>query len=326
MENEIDLPPQQELYFPISPFMIFPEASGDFSIYLRKGKNYLLFSRKGESFTEKHKTSLHDHGVSEIYILLAQKPAYDRYLEDNLSLVLLNESIPLSVRSSVFYYSSTTAVRELMETRLTSVSTAAHAKLMQIVQSSIRFLANSSAMRSVASMMSHHYRTYTHSANVLILALAVFESYQEPEPAKVQLGLGALLHDIGKSKIPKFILNKRGRLNTEEWEVVKTHPVRGVGLCTAAPLEQAAIHSILFHHERCDGSGYPAGLTGDGIPLAAKIIGIVDTYDALTSKRPYADDMSPFQALTLMRDDMKGALDPDVIKRFILVLSGAGIV
>jgi putative nucleotidyltransferase with HDIG domain len=326
MENEFDLPPQEEHYFPISPFMIFPEACGDFSIYLRKGKNYLLFSRRGESFTERHKTSLHDHGVGEVYIRLAQKPAYDRYLEENLSRVLLNESIPLGVRSNVFYYSSTTAVRELMESRLTSLSASAHDKLMNIVRASIEFLGNSGTMRTVASMMSHHYRTYTHSANVLIFALAVFESYQEPEAAKVQLGLGALLHDIGKSKIPKVILNKRGRLNTEEWEIVKTHPVRGVGLCAAAPLEQAAIHAILFHHERCDGSGYPAGLTGDNIPLPARIIGIVDAYDALTSKRPYAVDLSPFQALTIMRDDMKGALDADVIKRFILVLSGAGIV
>ena len=93
--------------FPISPFMIFPEAYGEFAVYVRKGKNLILFTRQGGQFTKAHKAILHENGIREVYIQSSQKPEYDRYLEEHLGTILPDESIPLAVRSSVVYHQAT---------------------------------------------------------------------------------------------------------------------------------------------------------------------------------------------------------------------------
>jgi putative nucleotidyltransferase with HDIG domain len=318
---------KDERYFAVSPFMIFPESCGGFSIYLRKGTHYLLYTRKGEQFAERHKTVLYENGIEEVYIRTAQKPEYDKYIEDNLAGVLLNESIPMPVRSKIFYHSSTMALREAIQSKLPKpLGLELHKKLINVVRASTKFMCTANALKTLAALMSHDYQTYTHSTNVFIYTLSILETYHLPEEEKVAAGLGALLHDIGKSLIPTPILNKPGKLNNEEWDIVKTHPAKGVGLCSKIMLEQTTISCILFHHERYDGSGYPAGLSGDDIPLPAAVVGTADVYDALTCCRPYAETYTPFKALTMMREVMKGAFDPEVYKRLVLILSGAKII
>ncbi|MCE5244258.1 MAG: HD domain-containing phosphohydrolase [Syntrophobacteraceae bacterium] len=327
MADEVEAEKEREdSFFAISPFMIFPEAYGNFSVYLKKGRHFLLYTHKGEQFTERHKETLYEHGVDELYIHTSQKLDYDEYVQQNLGGVLSNESIPLPVRSKVFYHSSTSAIKEIVRSRLpTTASAQLLGRLTGIVEASLRFICSKDALKTVASLMSHDYDTYTHSSNVFIYTAAIVETYYKRESEKIQCGLGALLHDIGKVHIPKKILNKAGKLNATEWEIIKTHPVKGVGMCAHIALEQSAINAVLFHHEKCDGKGYPAGLTKPYIPLPAKIVSVADVYDALTSKRPYAEAMTPFKALSVMREEMESAFDPDVFKRFVLVLSGAGI-
>jgi HD-GYP domain-containing protein (c-di-GMP phosphodiesterase class II) len=142
----------------------------------------------------------------------------------------------------------------------------------------------------------------------------------------VQCGMGALLHDIGKIQIPKQILSKPGKLSYAERQMIESHPVRGAALCALAPLTQDVLNNILFHHEKVDGSGYPTGMRGSEIPLPVKALTAADVYDALVSDRPYAKAQSPFEALTVMRAEMKGAFDAEVYKRLVMVLSGAEVI
>jgi len=314
-------------YFPISPFMIFPEAYGDFSIYLKKGKHFLLYTRKGEQYTERHKATLYENGIEEVYIRTTQKESYQEYLQHNLGNVLMKDNIPMSVRSNVFYHATSTTIQDVVQTKLPSpLSDQLHRKLLNIVAASVRFVCTRNALKTIASLMSHDYQTYTHCANVFIYTVSILETYPLSVEEKVRWGLGALLHDIGKSLVPQSVLNKPGKLNAEEFEIIKTHPIKGVGLCSLIPLDQATINCILFHHEKCDGTGYPAGLKESNIPLPAKVVSVADVYDAITSKRPYADAVTPFRALSIMREEMKDAFDPDVFKRLVLILSGAEIV
>jgi len=318
---------KEELYFPISPFMIFPEAYGDFSIYVKKGKHFVLYSRKGELFTERHKTILYENGVEEVYIRSTQRPGFDDYVEQNLARVLLDDAIPIPVRSKVFYCASKTLIKDIMQSKLPGpLNPELHKRLLSVVTTSVRFFCNRNALKAVAALMSHDYQTFTHSSNVFIYTLSILETYHYANEEKTHIGLGALLHDVGKLQIPTTVLNKPGKLNNEEWEMIKAHPIKGVGLCSLVPLHQTAINCILFHHEKCDGTGYPAGLNNEDIPLAAKVVSVADVYDAITSRRPYADAVTPFKALTIMREDMKGSFDDDVFKRFVLILSGANIV
>jgi len=111
----------------------------------------------------------------------------------------------------------------------------------------------------------------------------------QSEAADVRLG--AYLHDVGKIRVPKDILNKPGRLTAAEFDVMKMHPVWGLEMLEGVELSPEVRVSIRSHHEKRDGSGYPDGLRGGGIPLHAAIIGIADVYDALTSSRSYRPAM-----------------------------------
>ena len=316
----------EDFCFPISPFMIFPESCGEFAIYVKKGKNLILFTRDGEQFTRAHKAILHENGIREVYIKASQKPDYDRYLEEHLGTILTDESIPLAVRSSVFYDLATCVLGEIFETNRHGLSSGSLDKLKNIVRSSLQFLSTGAAFRAMAPVMSHGYGVHTHSVNVFIYSAAILGSWKMSVEERLKTALGAILHDIGKATMPRGILNKHGKLNTEERDLMKMHPVRGAGMCSMFHIGQTVIHCLLFHHEKLDGSGYPAGLRESRIPLHARIVGVVDAFDTFTSERYfYADPLTPHQALTFLGEEMMGWYDPEVIFQFGKKLREGGI-
>jgi len=116
---------------------------------------------------------------------------------------------------------------------------------------------------------------------------------------------GGILHDIGKIAVPDSILNKRGRLTAEEFELVKIHPVEGERICRRLKTLRPVLDVIRHHHERLDGSGYPDGLKGDALSLPARIMAVCDVFDALTSKRAYRDAMDLRSALEILHEGVK---------------------
>ncbi len=112
--------------------------------------------------------------------------------------------------------------------------------------------------------------------------------------------MAGFLHDIGKVKVPKNILGKKGRLDNLEYIVVQCHTAYSASLLFDSGIAKPTMQAILYHHENEDGSGYPCGLKKDQIPLIAKVCHIVDVFDALTSKRHYKDSKTPFEALKIM--------------------------
>ncbi len=130
----------------------------------------------------------------------------------------------------------------------------------------------------------------------------------------------ALLHDIGKLAVPEHILSKPGPLTQEEFQKIRIHPQIGAEIIGAVPFPYPVAPLILSHHERWDGKGYPAGLKGDEIPLGARILSIVDYFDALTSDRPYHKAMSEEAALALLQQEATKALDPTVVEMFVRIL------
>lgn len=132
------------------------------------------------------------------------------------------------------------------------------------------------------------------------------------------LGLAAPLHDVGKIAIPDAILNKPGRLDAEEWTVMRTHTIIGASLLRGSqwPELQIAERIALTHHERWDGSGYPAGLSGSDIPLEGRICGLVDVYDALTTSRPYKRAWSIDEAVAEIGRLRGLHFDPDLVDIF----------
>ena len=149
------------------------------------------------------------------------------------------------------------------------------------------------------------------------LALDAGMSRNEVEGVKV----AALLHDIGKLAVPEHILTKPGRLTPDEFDRVRTHPVIGAEIIQAVPFPYPVAPFIHSHHERWDGSGYPDGLEGESIPLGARVLAVVDYFDALTTDRPYHLAMGYREAIALIQSEAGRALDPGLVPRFIRLLS-----
>lgn len=156
-----------------------------------------------------------------------------------------------------------------------------------------------------------------HSINVSVL-MSIFAKHMGFEREVIhELATGALLHDIGKIKVPDEILNKPGKLTDDEFDEIKRHALYSKEILENSGLSDIAIQVAGFHHERLDGKGYPFGLKGDDINQYVRMISIVDVYDALTAKRVYKDDMNPIQAFKILRAGCPNAFDSDLVARFI---------
>ncbi len=130
----------------------------------------------------------------------------------------------------------------------------------------------------------------------------------------------ALLHDIGKLAVPEHILAKPGPLTPEEFQKVQIHPQIGAEIIASVPFPYPVAPLILSHHERWDGRGYPAGRKGEQIPLGARVLGLVEYFDALTSDRPYHKAIDVDAAVSLLQKESGNALDPRVVETFLRIL------
>jgi response regulator RpfG family c-di-GMP phosphodiesterase len=151
-----------------------------------------------------------------------------------------------------------------------------------------------------------------HSMRVSDLAARIAEEMSLAPTIVEAVRTAGRLHDLGKIGVSEAVLRKQGPLTNEEFEHIKTHP--GIGADILAPLSHLGevLGLVRHHHERWDGRGYPAGLAGTDIPIGARIIGAVETFDALTTPRPYQTVMTPAQAVVRMRDLLGSVIDPTV--------------
>ncbi len=159
--------------------------------------------------------------------------------------------------------------------------------------------------------------TQGHSQRVVEVTLALAERLGIPKRKMDHIRRGALLHDIGKMAVPDAILLKKGSLSDNEWKVVKKHPIHAVNMLERIPFLKPALDIPYNHHERWDGSGYPEGLSGEDIPLAARIFAVVDVWDALTSDRPYRSAWPEDKARDYIREQSGILFDPEVVKAFL---------
>jgi diguanylate cyclase (GGDEF)-like protein/putative nucleotidyltransferase with HDIG domain len=162
--------------------------------------------------------------------------------------------------------------------------------------------------------------TYGHSRRVNIYAVALAEKTGLSADEVSVLSAAALLHDIGKVGIPDKVLNKKGKLSREDWEAIKEHPKLGANIISSVPRLAPAINSILYHHERWDGGGYPEGLRGEEIPLEARILAIADSFEAMTSARPYRPALSLEEVVMELRQGAGLQFDPGLVDTFVDII------
>ncbi len=171
---------------------------------------------------------------------------------------------------------------------------------------------------NIDNLKSHNEYTYCHCLSVSILSIAIGVGMKFDEDTIYKLGMSALLHDIGKMAIPVKILDKPSKLDDEEFNLIKSHPSRGLEyLNNSGMVDPDICAGVVGHHERWDGFGYPDKLKGNQIPLFARIISVADIYDALTSNRPYRIPNTPAEAVEFLMGNCSTMLDYDIVKLFI---------
>lgn len=159
--------------------------------------------------------------------------------------------------------------------------------------------------------------TEGHIARVSAYAMDLARSLDLSDTDLEAVSKGGQLHDIGKVVLDDSIINKVGRLTEEEFELVKQHPLVGYKICHPLKSVRCALPVIRWHHEKLDGTGYPDGLKGDEIPVATRIMAVVDVYDALTTRRSYKEAFSPQESLKILEEEAgKGWWDKDLVRKF----------
>ena len=165
--------------------------------------------------------------------------------------------------------------------------------------------------------------TYAHSLNVAIISRIIGKWLHFSNEELDTLTLAGLLHDIGKTKIPDEVLNKDGKLTDEEFQMIRNHPKYGYDILKSQPLNSHIKKAALMHHEPCDGSGYPMGLTMEEIDDYALIIAIADVYDAMTAARSYRAPLCPFEVIAEFEKDGLQKYKPKYILTFLENIANA---
>ncbi len=159
--------------------------------------------------------------------------------------------------------------------------------------------------------------TKDHSRRVAEYAIQIAQTMKLPEGTIEVINYAGLLHDIGKIRVSDTILTKPGKLTAGEWIEMKMHPTTGSMIVEQLKLFRAEEPLIRHHHERFDGAGYPDGLANSRIPLGARILALADTYDALTSARPYRQAMDKTEAIKIIKDNRDTQFDPELTEVFL---------
>lgn len=191
-------------------------------------------------------------------------------------------------------------------------------EIRAVVADSLRSLMHdSSALLALAGIRSYDRYLSEHSVNVCILSMVLGRDLGLDAASAVELGISAMLHDVGKVFVPEDVVKKPGRLSEEEWQQIRRHPAEGArAIAGLADLPALATTIALEHHVRADGTGYPALPAQYRPHLLSRLVAIVDTYDALTTDRPYRERWTPQQAIAWMLYEAQGQYDRQLMARF----------
>lgn len=177
---------------------------------------------------------------------------------------------------------------------------------------------NPGALVSLARLKTHDDYSYMHSVAVCALMVSLARQLGQSEAEARDAGMAGLLHDMGKALMPLEVLNKPGKLTDAEYDLIKTHPERGHELLNGGSASAAVLDVCLHHHERPDGRGYPHGLSGTALSLQARMGGVCDVYDAITSNRPYKAGWDPAESIARMAEwTQQGQFDSLVVHAFV---------
>ncbi len=241
----------------------------------------------------------------------------EKFMSPELVEAVKDTSMPPVDRAKVVHDYSTELIKNILESPTAENITASKKGITEIVNV---IMDEDETCGSLTKIVSHDFYTYTHSVNVGVKSLLLAKLFygESGEHDMRELGAGFFLHDVGKVKIPLDIINKPGKLDDTEMDIMRGHPNESRNiLLDAEQLTAQAKIIVLQHHERADGKGYPRGLKGFDIHPYAAICCLADVYDALTGKRSYKEGKPPKVAIEIMQKEMSNHFNKDMLNDFV---------
>jgi len=350
-------PMSDRRFMSIPPGAIVPGSLPRFRIYvlLPRGQ-YVLWAKEGNSVSPDQLARLSDGGLKEVFIDLDEAFKYEEYLESHLGHILEHQGPSDEQKAEIFSKVSTNVVKGAFETSLGlgRMGPDVVQRTQAMIEKALIFIAESKSLQALTKMIGHDYKTYEHATKVLWFTMAFLRDHQEvleriqpdyptfDESQRTetlrQCGVAALLHDIGKAFISPEILNKNGPLDQVEWEIVKRHPLNSLAMLVDTDVPPFVKMAVLHHHEDFGGGGYPMSLEGMNITTLARVLRIIDVFDAMTSRRPYKEPVPALKAVQIMvgtpkeknneglsgQDDrdqgMRRCFDEELLRKFIVFL------
>jgi HD-GYP domain-containing protein (c-di-GMP phosphodiesterase class II) len=299
-------------YYLVDKVIINENVELFFDLYGKNSdeKELCLISTKGRKLVKNDIENLMDYNL--LYVHEDEKEFYKNHYTDFMSLKL----VPKNMKD--FYSNVGNTINNMFENpqamnNIKEVDTIVTDMVTTILHDNF-------TVSSFITILSNDYYTHTHSLNVSVYAICLGKHLNMHKSELEELGISALLHDLGKSKISSDIINKNGKLSEHEFNEVKKHSMYGWALARQMGITNKNILAgIRNHHERLDGNGYPDKLKGEQIHIFAKIIAVCDTFDALTTNRTYKDSIGTFNTLLMMKKEMSQHLDSSIVDHFIKI-------
>ncbi|MDA8401380.1 MAG: HD domain-containing protein [Deltaproteobacteria bacterium] len=306
-------------YTPIIIESLIFGKNSDYPLYIKSGENYILYRSKALIFSQSDALRLKNNGVDNLYIEIKDKEKYDNDILEHIETIIKSNDTNFEEKAvKIYIYSKIYAEYVITTGNLKDNQE----NVKKSIETTIEYLLMSEfAFMNLLNLSSYDYNEVGHGMNVSIYSMALANRLGfSSKMSLYEVGLSGLTHDIGKLKIRKELLSKKGLSESEVYEIQK-HPIYSKEILMASGIDNRnIINGVLEHHEASNGSGYPFGKMEEDISAYGKILIIANRFDSLTRNRPYRIKLSVQDALNLMGQNSE-LYNMAFLREFILLMS-----
>lgn len=308
-----------ERYRPVAISSLRLDTEPVFDLYFRPGpvQPFVLYSERNHRITDDTLQRLRDNRIEQLFVRESELGDFRRYLAANMGAILADTTISPREKATLLYTSAQAVLEDVFDSPPTVESVGLG---KEVVRHTVAFMTSDGfLLEHLLRTISTDYYLYSHSVNVVAysVALAMRAGFSDA-PTLRELANGALLHDIGMSRIDARLRNAPVSLTPDQWERVKRHPADGHEmLAETGNLGEVALDIVLHHHEKLNGQGYPHGLSNRELSPFVRIVSLANVFDALTTDRPHQPARKTFPALHVMQSEMRNEIDPDLFRMFV---------
>lgn len=307
-------------YLPIDCDTLLVNYPIEFDLFIRYGDDrYTLWIKEGNVFSSTNQQQLLQHNVSHLYIVPQTKDKLLEYQSKTLAKIVEDPHLTEEKRATIIHDAITNQVNYIFDE---GINEAVIYQTKEIVKVMLDQLScNRISTQSLLNLVSHNYYTYSHSVNVAIYSIALAQELGMDDESLAIIANGAILHDVGKTKIDPKIITKPARLTNDEMRIMYDHPQLGVEILREMGETNVEVLKIVgMHHYKLDGSGYGADCPDEELSIETQVVTVADIFDALSTKRTYKEAIPYFTAFKTMKVMMNNQINTQFLNKLIVLM------